>query len=81
MFFKIDALKSFGNFTGKHLSWNLFLKNLQAKGLQLYQKDSNTGVFPWSLQNFYEQLIYRTTPVTASLHPVAASVFFKKVIK
>ena len=36
MLFKIDALKSFGNFTGKHLSWNLFLKNLQAKGLQLY---------------------------------------------
>ena len=38
MFFKIDTLKSFGNFTGKHLSWSLFLKNLQAEGLQLYQK-------------------------------------------
>ena len=36
MFFKIDALKSFGNFTGKHLSWSLFLKNLLAEGFQLY---------------------------------------------
>ena len=46
MFFKIDTLKSFGNFTGKHLSWSLFLKNLLAEGLQLYQKNpSNTGVF------------------------------------
>ena len=36
MFFKIDALKSFGNFTGKHLSWGLFLKNLLAEDFQLY---------------------------------------------
>ena len=36
MFFKIDALKSFGNFTGKRLSWSLFLKNLLAEGFQLY---------------------------------------------
>ena len=36
MFFKIDALKSFGNFNGTHLSWSLFLKNLQAEDLQLY---------------------------------------------
>ena len=46
MSFKIDILKSFRNFTGKHLCWSLFLKNLQAEGLQLYQKKvSNTGVF------------------------------------
>ena len=35
MFFKIGALKSFTNFTGKHLCWRLFLKNLHAEGLQL----------------------------------------------
>ena len=36
--------KSFANFTGKHLCWSLFVKNLQAEGLQLYlKKDSNTG--------------------------------------
>ena len=25
LFFKIDVLKNFAIFTGKHLSWNLFL--------------------------------------------------------
>ena len=45
MFFKIEALKSFGNFTGKHLSRSLFLKNLQAEGLQLYLKKTPTQVF------------------------------------
>ena len=29
MFFKIDALKNFANFTGKHLCWSLFLIKLQ----------------------------------------------------
>ena len=29
-------LKSFANFTRKHLCWSLFLKNLQAEGLQLH---------------------------------------------
>ena len=45
MFFKIGVLKSFANFTGKHLCCSLILKNMQAEGLQLYKKDSNTGVF------------------------------------
>ena len=35
MFFKIGALKSFANFTGKQLCWSPFLNNLQTKGLQL----------------------------------------------
>ena len=34
MFYKIDAVKSFGNITGKYLSWSLFLKNVHAEGLQ-----------------------------------------------
>ena len=29
MFFKIDVLKNFANFTGKHQRWSLFLINLQ----------------------------------------------------
>ena len=39
MFFKIGVLKNFTIFTGKHLSWKLFLIKLQAfqsSGLQLY---------------------------------------------
>ena len=45
MFFKIAALKSFANFTGKHLRWSLFLKKLQAEGLQFYLKKTPTQVF------------------------------------
>ena len=46
MFFKIVVLKSSANFTGKHLSWSLFLKKFQVKGLQLHKKKgSNTCVF------------------------------------
>ena len=41
MFYKIGFLKSFGNFTGKHLCWRL-------------QGDSNTGFFLWNLRNFQE---------------------------
>ena len=36
MFFKIDALKSFANFTGNHLRWGIFFKNLQTESLQPY---------------------------------------------
>ena len=32
MFFKIDALKNFANFTGKQLCWSLFLIKLRAWG-------------------------------------------------
>ena len=37
MFFKLDALKIFENFTGKHLCWSLFL-------VILLKRDSHTGV-------------------------------------
>ena len=52
MFFKIDALKSFRNFTGKHLSWSLFLKNLDAEGLQLYQKRLQHRCFSMKFAKF-----------------------------
>ena len=45
MFFKIVVLKSSANFTGKHLSWSLFLKKFQVKGLQLHKKKAPTHVF------------------------------------
>ena len=32
VFFKIDVLKNFANFTGKHQCWSLFLIKLQAWG-------------------------------------------------
>ena len=46
MFFKIEVLKNFANFTGKHLCWSLFLIKLQAlRPPFLLKRDSNTGVF------------------------------------
>ena len=46
MFFKIDFLKNFAKFTGKHLCWSLFLINLQAwKAATLSKRDSNRDVF------------------------------------
>ena len=64
-FFKIDVLKNFAIFTGKHLCWILSLIKLQAFKL-LLKRDSNTDVFLWILQNFWEQLFYRTSQVAAS---------------
>ena len=37
-----------------------------SKLMFLGSKDSNTGVFLWILQNFYEQLFYRTPQLAAS---------------
>ena len=45
MFFKEGIFKNVLIFTGKHLCWSLFLKQLQI-----------WGVFPWILRNFYGQL-------------------------
>ena len=45
MFFKIDSLKSFAIFTGKHLCWGLFLIKLQTfRPATFLKRDSNTGV-------------------------------------
>ena len=46
MFFKITVLKNFVIFTGKHISWSLFLIKLQAFILAaLLKRDSKTGIF------------------------------------
>ena len=50
---KKSVLINFGNFTGKHLCWSLFLIELQAfKPAILLKRDSNTDVFPGNLRNF-----------------------------
>ena len=67
MFYKIGVLKTFAIFTRKHLCWSLFLINFQVfRSAALFEKDSNTDVFLWILQNFYEQLFYRTTLLAPS---------------
>ena len=45
MFFKIEVLKNFTMFTGKHLCWSLCLVKLQSSGLPLYQKKTPVQVF------------------------------------
>ena len=45
MFFKIDVLKSFERFTGKHLCWSYLLIKLQAWPATLLKRNSSTGVF------------------------------------
>ena len=79
MFFKIGVLKSFANFTGKHLCWSLFLKNLQAEGLQLHKSKTPTEVFFCEVCKIFKNTFsYRTPPVTASALPMAASLFSEK---
>ena len=44
--FSSSGLKNFPIFTGKHLCWSLFLKNLHVlKPASLLKGDSKTGVF------------------------------------
>ena len=57
MFFKIGILKNFAIITGKLLYWSLFLIKLQTwRAAALLNRDSNTGVSMWILQNFSGQL-------------------------
>ena len=58
MFFKIDVLKNFTIFTGKHLCWNKFIK----KRLQL-------TFFSYEYcKIFKNRCFYRTPPVVVSGH-------------
>ena len=46
MFFKITVLRKFAIFTGKQLSWSLFLVRMQGfMPATVLKRDSNTGVF------------------------------------
>ena len=57
MFFKICILKNVPIITGKHLRWSFFLIKLQTwRAAALLNRDSNTGVSMWILQNFSGQL-------------------------
>ena len=61
IFLKIGFLKSFANFTGKHLCWSLFLKNLQAQGLQLHKKRLQYGCFPVKFAKFLRNRFVENT--------------------
>ena len=68
LFFKTGALKSFPNFTAKHLYWGLVLIKLQAWGLQRYQKKAPTQVLSCEIYEIFKNIFFNRTP------PAAASV-------
>ena len=61
-FFEIGILKNFANFTWKHLSWSLFLINLEAwSPANLLKRDSNTCFFLWKMLNFKKAAFSQNT--------------------
>ena len=70
--YKIDVLKNFAKFTGKHLCQS------PGWGLQLYEKrDPGTGVFLWILQDFKNSFFYRTTLVVTSFLSTSSEFWWK----
>ena len=61
MFFKLGVLRSFANFTGKHLCWSPFLKNSQAGGLQLHKKRLQHSCFPVQFAKLLKTLFLQNT--------------------
>ena len=50
LFCRLDVLKSFAKFVGKHLSWSFFWTKFQAwRPITLFKIDSSAGVFLWIL--------------------------------
>ena len=74
IYLKIGVLKSFTNFTGKHLCWSIFFKNLQAEGLQLHKKRLQRRCFPVKFAKFLR------TPFLAEHLLWLLCIFFKKVL-
>ena len=59
MSFKIDVLKNFAIFTGKHLCWSSFLIKLQAcKPANLLKRDPNTGAFFKKIAKFLRTVFF-----------------------
>ena len=70
MFFKIDSLKSFAIFTGKHLCWGLFLIKLHTfRPATFLKRDSNTGVSCAYCEIFKNSFFYRNPLVAAPESP------------
>ena len=54
MFFKIDVVKNFVKFTGKHLCWSLYLINLLVFRPAILLKTSSTLVFSCENCHFFK---------------------------
>ena len=66
MSFKNDVFKNFEMFTGKQLSWSLFvIKLLACNPTNVLKRDSNTSFFLLILPIFKNSFCYRTPSVAA----------------
>ena len=68
MFFKIDFLKTFINFIGKHLCWSLFLRKLQdvrTSACNFIKKRLQCKCFPVNIAKFLNTFFDRTPLVAA----------------
>ena len=59
MFFKISVLKSFANFTGKHLCWSLFLIKLQALDPHVTERWLQHRCFPVKFAKFLRTAFFQ----------------------
>ena len=53
---KIAVLKNFAMFKGKHLSWSLFLTNLQAWRSAILLKRESSSVFSFEYCNIFKNI-------------------------
>ena len=59
MFFKIDILKNFAMFTGKHLCWSLFLIKTQSfKACNISKKRLQNRYFPVNIAKFLRKSFF-----------------------
>ena len=67
IFIEISVLKNFAIFTGKHLCWSLFLRNLQVlKPASLLKRDFNKVFSCGYCEIFKNNFSYRTPLVASS---------------
>ena len=82
MFLEKGVLKSFPNFIWKQLCWCLFLKSLQAEGLQFYFKSLQHRCFPVTFTKFLRTHLFTEHLQWLLLHfRWLLLYFFKNVIK
>ena len=64
---KIDVLKNFANFTGKHLFWSLFLIVADLKACSFIKKRLQHRCFPVKFHKFLKTHILKNERTTSSV--------------
>ena len=66
MFFKIDVLKTFVSFTGKHLRWSLFLIKLQSFRCATLLKETPRQVLFCEIGEIFKNILFYRIPLVAA---------------